>query len=508
MKSKGGAADFLRSIFLVAFLVRSAGAQTIEKPYKSIMCPRAGQKIKTEKVDGDDPVRKFTEISGLVLSPTQVNPSTGNPIMYVVNDGHEENKKHALGRVGVYDSGTGDRLATLKITSGKREMVSHDWEAMTIGACSRTDANTCIYIADIGDNVARNTLGRRSGRGSDNPYRILKIREPNLSDYSRALSANHNSKTFTVELLDALEFDYSHADSPKPYADSEAIFFDNVGWGGSIGDIYLVTKWNQADARLTRLYKISVFAWYVQDIMTYSPRPVGAFTKDHHLRQGTWTGADSTGDGTVIALSDHFKTYLFLRCPGASMVEALMGNSCYQFDHPSPGQVETSALSVDGKKHLEIPEGNLPAIGWTELVYSNNVGSVASLFGGVAATNQVCPDMEWFVQETKPGERETICRTRDGAVKSSLWCHANPNEVPLVIIPEEVANVQPTVIQSEEVVSVQPAEPSEAEADDEPSENVEPLQSEDDPLQSEDAPTGLLSKLNFGHRTLRGGGSR
>lgn len=491
MRSKPLFAEMLRVAVLVAFLWPRGGAQIIEKePHKTIMCPRAGNKIRSQKVDGDDPVRKFTEISGLVLSPTQLNPSTGNPIMYVVNDGHERNKKQALGRVGVYDSGTGDRLATLKITSGNRDMVSHDWEAMTIGACSRTDANTCIYIADIGDNVARNTLGRRSGRNADNPYRILKIREPNLSDLTRALSANHNSNTFTVELLDSLEFDYSHTDSPKPYADSEAIFFDHVGWGGSIGDIYLVTKWNQADARLTRLYKMSVFAWYAQGI--YSPRPVGAFTKDHHLRQGTWTGADSTADGTVIALSDHFKTYLFLRCPGASMVEALMSNSCYQFDHPSPGQVETSALSVDGKKHLEIPEGNLPAIGWTELVYSNNAGTMASLFGGVAATNQVCPDMEWVVQETKPGERETVCQTQDGLVKSSLWCHANPNEVPLV------------VIQPEEVVDMQPTEPSEAGTQDKPTEDIEPLQSEDDPTQSEDDPAGLLSKLNFNHRTLRG----
>lgn len=413
----------MATVILLAVSLLVPGVQAAQK---SIVCPRAGKKVKSKKVDGFDPVRRFNEISGLVLSPNQVNPDTGNPVMYVVNDGHEDNLSGIWGRMGVYDSGTGDRLATLEIQKESSSMKSHDWESLSIGVCSKWDDSTCIYIADVGDNVARNTQGQRSGRSENRPYKILKIKEPSISDLPS--TDDPDRKTLKTDLLDALEFDYRHSDSPTKYADSEAIFFDHVGWGGSVGDIYLVTKWNKEVPELTRLYRFPVEAWDANFLNTYSPRPVGGFKKGHRLRQGTWTGAESTADGTVIAISSHFETYLFLRCPGATVAEALMGDSCYQFDHPYYGQVETTALSLDGKKLFEIPEGNSPAIAWTELIYSNNAGIMASLFGGVASTSQVCPDLEWVVYP------EVQCRTRiDKVEKPFRWCKHSPNDVPTVL---------------------------------------------------------------------------
>jgi len=68
----------------------------------NVVCPISKLIQGNVSINGFDPVRRYTEISGLAFSSIQVSPSTGNPIMYVINDGGGNEG----GRIGVYDSGT------------------------------------------------------------------------------------------------------------------------------------------------------------------------------------------------------------------------------------------------------------------------------------------------------------------------------------------------------------------------------------------------------------------
>jgi hypothetical protein len=128
---------------------------------------------------------------------------------------------------------------------------------------------------------------------------------------------------------------------------------------------------------------------------------VGNYDKDDNVLLGSfqehqWTGADMTKDGTVIALSDYDGTSLFLRCPGATVAEAVTGShirSCHRFNHSSPGQVETTNVTADGTNLLSIPEGARPRMGWTSLVYSSNDIFLRSATRAESLT--VCPKLEW-----------------------------------------------------------------------------------------------------------------
>jgi len=416
----------------------------------NVVCPMSAGSSADTQVDGFDPVRRYTEISGIGLSPTQKAPGTGHPIMYVINDGSDDVTGDAA-RIGVYDSVTGKRLWTLRVPITADITASYDLEALSVGSCgqpfaitvngapweadSSNNDNTCIYLADVGDNPARHFLGRKSGRKEKNPYRIIKLREPRIE----TLPLNQDNATIPV--LSILPFDYEHPTSITKYADCEALLIDHTGWGdgSSIGDLYLVTKWNYENASFTRLYQIPTSAWinpasaYTTSgdfgviLPLYSPPVVGTYnlpenenvdipdTMTSDVLRTSWTGADSTRDGTVIALSDYIGTRLFLRCPGATIAEALTGNSrmCNRFYHPSPGQVESTAWSADGTKLLEIPEGPKPLMGWTSLSYNDNIFMDRN-------EQSVCPLLEWVVRE---GEN-TFCRTKFGNIrKPDAWCH-------------------------------------------------------------------------------------
>ena len=206
----------------------------------------------------------------------------------------------------------------------------------------------------------------------------------------------------------------------------------------------MITKWNPGDTTLTRLFRIPAEAWSVGlgvqqngDTATinkslqssvYSTRAVGRYSSSYDLLKNVWTGADLTYDGTVIALSGYDKTSLFLRCPGSTIAEALTSSAliCPGFFHPSPGQVETSAWNSDGTKHLEIPEGPRPTMGWTTMTYDY----AEILQNEVLSTiPNVCPRLEWLIQE----DLQMICRTADEkSPKPDAWCHHSTNTVPHV----------------------------------------------------------------------------
>jgi len=390
-------------LLLLHLTASSAQLELVQRP----ICPSIGYTTQSTRLQSWDPVKSFTEISGLALSPTQDAPS-GDPVLFGVSDGGGGE------RLGMFDSSTGQRLLTLELPSGI--FTNKDWESMAIGSCGSTGINeTCLYIGDIGDNTARTNSGRRTSRGSSTPYRILKIREPLLKDFT----ASNN--VIPMSDLSILTFNYRDASSPTDYSDCESMFLDHQGWGqgGSIGDLYLVTKWGQNNRKQNnRLFKIPASAWpVVMDgsmTVSYSPQAVATYIDTNGgLMQHTWTEADATFDGTLIALGTIEGNYIFLRCPGATVAEALTGAAqpCLRWDPPSPGQVETISWTLDGTRSINIPEGNNRPLGWTSLVYDP------------MTTTKTCPQLEWVETVVRDGQRVRYCRSRDdGTSRPPAWC--------------------------------------------------------------------------------------
>jgi hypothetical protein len=441
------------SVVLVAIAspVVTLAAETTTTPF---LCPVVGASTNDTIIDTRDPIVRFGEISGMCLSYTYMAPS-GQPILYAAADGgggtcrvHKQVTSldrccivpygaHSsaffflfslckrtflfffffLGeRIGIWDSATGERLLTVRLPNTTTDVFNNeDWESMAVGPCG-SFVGTCIYIADTGDNTARASSGRRSQR--INPYRILKIIEPDWQQYQ-------DNEELPLESITVLPFDYLHPDSPKPYADSEGSFIDYTGWGNdddgessnNVGDFYIVTKWDSKDTvNLTRIFKIPVNVWPsesgVNITMPYSPEPVGTYPDNgpygNDVGNMTIRRADMSYDGTLIALGDVIMTRLFLRCPGQSVAEVLASESttsCHQWDNPVKGQMETFAFAPNGKLTFQIPEGHNRGIGKTELIYDAD------------QTEQICPVVKY---DTETGNCHS---TQDSTmVLPKSWC--------------------------------------------------------------------------------------
>ena len=381
-------------LLLLSTILILSSSRTVSAA-SSVICPIAGETNVTTITDTFDPVARYSEISGLALSKEQVS-DLGHPILFGVSD---------IGggaRLGIWDSGTGERLLSLNIpepnngTSIEREMadgfismgaysfitspLSHlsnpwftsqcvhyycislsiDWEAMAIGTCGNTMEGSCLYIADTGDNLARTSKGEKTERMM--PYRIIKMQEPDWKMYS-------DNMVIPASTIEVLEFDYLDPSSPTLVADSEAMFMDHTGWGEgkSIGDIYVVTKWdNRFTLTNNRIFYIPLSAWDNLDV-TYSPAAIGG---GNVVLGRRWTRADMGIDGTLIALGDVNATSLFTRCPGVSVEESLLqATPCHTWNNPVEGQMETFTWTFDMSRNLQIAEGTRQPMQWTTMIY-------------------------------------------------------------------------------------------------------------------------------------------
>ena len=377
--------------FLLLLLVLVQPLRRIQASVNRIVCPTSRTGLYTENtLDTDDPQKLNDEISGLAFSATQLGPS-GQPILYGINDGGNGE------RLVVWDSGTGARLRTFVVPG----VTNVDWEDLTLGVCtgpgsdsmvSRTNSNTdtpqhCLYIADSGDNTARESRGRRTSRSShDQPYQILQVAEPPWDVW-------HDYAELPLDSVSILPFDYSHPSSPTLYADSESLFIDHTGWGGgSRGDLYLVTKWGGDN---NRLFYFPVEAWQTHAARgaVYAPAAVGNYdNRTMDLLNEPFLRADMTQDGTVIALGGETRTRLFLRCPGQSVAEALTpgnsnsnhdnnnndnthhGASCFDWNSDTSRNCrhESFAWTPDGQRNVQVPEGLTPSMKWTDMDYNPN----------------------------------------------------------------------------------------------------------------------------------------
>lgn len=202
-------AALCQSILLLVTLIASTTWQAAKG---QAMCPIVNRKYAEVFLQNEDPNGPgFQEVSGLAFSPTQ--RYRNRPIFFAVSDGGGGQ------RIGIFDSGDGRRLLTLRVDSSF--FSNQDWESLTIGSCGKAGVDqTCLYIMDAGDNLARST-GGNNGRNS---YHILKIREPVLGEYG-------DNDRIPLSRMSRLTFYYDHSSSPTRHADCEAMFLDHKGWG-------------------------------------------------------------------------------------------------------------------------------------------------------------------------------------------------------------------------------------------------------------------------------------
>jgi hypothetical protein len=326
-----------------------------------IACPRVSSINYSTILEIDDvsTARAWNEVSGLAVSPTQLAPS-GAPIMWGHNDGRDQGNFGT--NFAAWDPITGERLMTFMMTfddNSTPPIVNQDWEDMTIGTCGKTGSREiCIYLADIGDNGAiedLNTSIRPVGR----PYRLYKIKEPILADYT---TNSLKSVNYSTEMVTALDIDYLHPSSPVKTANAEGAFLDHTGWGpdGEIGDIYIVTKTRD----FGRLYKVPASAWPTEEekLAQHSPSVVGTDYVNGEFPQFLWTSAEMSWDGTKIIMGTIHKNYVFLRCPGQSVAQAIVGqDACMIWDNPKEAsdnkkQFEATAWYPDDATVLNIAE--------------------------------------------------------------------------------------------------------------------------------------------------------
>ena len=464
---------------LFALALFSAGPTSALPP----MCPVVTETDKSLILNIHDPHGpNFQEISGLAYSPTQTGPS-GKPLIFVVNDGGGNH------RIGMYDSGTGARLLTLRINGNIFR--NHDWESLTIGSCGETGIDdTCVYVMDAGDNTGRYTNGLRTARNTQNPYRILKMREPKLQHFQ-------DNDMIPDSHLSVLTFDYNHETSPTKYADCETMFIDHKGWGKDEqrGDLYLVTKWDGSNRNLSRLFHIPSSAWSSSmngSTTHYSPQVVGKYNTNsfdnfnmHHILKEEWTNGEMSFDGTLIALGTTSVSAIFLRCPGTSVVDTLVNPSsdsqpCFQRAHPVGGQVETIAWTPDKQYTLEIPESTRPGMGFSKMTYD------------IHKTSKVCPSPDYDTPSptASPTPEPTPIPTPIPTAKST----PNPTQAPTRALRTKMPSPP-----------IEPApKPSIGELVTLMTSSGPPLSSNDDPLNVDGLPGLYLRQLNNGYLEVGG----
>jgi hypothetical protein len=139
--------------------------------------------------------RFLAEVSGLAHSRS--NPD----VFWVHEDSGAAPQVHAVSRSGVW-------LGTYTLAGAK----AIDWEDMAIGPAP--DGRSYLYLADIGDNVARRPS-----------VRVYRVEEP-VVDTARA--------AVVATLTGVVAFDFKYDDGPR---DAEGFMVDPLA-----GDFYVVSK--------------------------------------------------------------------------------------------------------------------------------------------------------------------------------------------------------------------------------------------------------------------------
>jgi hypothetical protein len=338
---RGG--KFRRAAFgvVLALATATVGAEVLfvdgyERPLPPLtpLCPQVGASQAAARIQRLDPNgNPYTEISGIALSRRQ--QVDGAPVLWLHNDS-------GGGRRFAAYSLSGQRLTSFRLDAPGIDAT--DWEDLALGPCGVRPGD-CLYLANIGNNAARTdapigTLGRTE-------LAIYRFDEPQL--------AGAVDNQAIVSGVDVLRYRYGSG-SPSLTADAEALFVDSTGdlAGGEAGDLYLVTKWNTAQASLRRVF---AFPRALQGsgvaVLSALDLPLGAIPGAGHTR------ADQSAHGGLLALGDYFGTRLYTRGRNQTVAQALAAGPCRSLPLPagaSEFQFEALGLSPAANELVEISE--------------------------------------------------------------------------------------------------------------------------------------------------------
>ena len=244
---------------------------------------------------------KFNEVSYMAFSKQTYQ---GHAVVWVGSDG-PQTSLHAV------NFATGNLIGAYTLAG--ISTTSSDWESISLGPCgSSILSKTCVYVGNMGNNWAQNCINRTCTLGRD-VVEIYKLEEPDIN--------SNNTKSVVVVTL---KLNYHHPGFPVNRADSEAMFVDWTGdsAGGYPGDIYVISK-SPNNSTFVRIAKIPVSVHEMllpgQTLPPYSMFPLGRPSGNH-----SWTGADMSLNGKLMALRTLGSVYFFPRVLGSQTVASAL----------------------------------------------------------------------------------------------------------------------------------------------------------------------------------------
>jgi hypothetical protein len=267
----------------------------------------------TPAVAGSFDVALAPEVSGLAASVR--NPG----VYYLVDDPPGTTEV-----VAVEEDGT--LVARLPIAG----MDAANAEALAVGACGAGDADTCLYVGDIGDHVGRPDVV------------VLRVREPALS---APPTAPPPAEPVPAEIL--------RLTYPEAPTDAEALLVD------AEGRPLLVSKApfdRQSGATgETRLYRAPAAGGTLEDLGAV-PLPEPRAPLQSRYVGNTVTGADKRDDRVILRTYDQVVEFL-APGPGTDLGTFPAWPSRQV---PSPPQLQSEAIAyrVEGCGYLTAAEGS------------------------------------------------------------------------------------------------------------------------------------------------------
>ena len=215
--------------------------------------------------------RALREASGITPSSTQPD------VYWSINDSGHDAELFAL-------TGAGADLGRVRVAGAR----NRDWEAIASGVCGR---ERCLYIGDVGDNLARHRT-----------VTIWRIGEP-------AAPGRGQQRTSTV--ADSLTLRYP--DGPR---DVEAM------WVDALGDLWFATKRRlqapDGRARQALVYRVPASAWQanatvVATLVDSLPHVVTKAERTM-ITDAAWrppAASDSAADGGRLAIRTYGFVFVF-----------------------------------------------------------------------------------------------------------------------------------------------------------------------------------------------------
>jgi hypothetical protein len=263
------------------------------KATKKMSAPAICGRLRTE-VMGRLAAPEATEISGLVVSPTQ------RGVLWAHNDSGDRARIFAL-------RSDGSLIASLDVPGAE----ATDWEDIAVGP------GDDLLLGDIGDN-----------KSVSKAIDIYRVPEPRVAD----------GPSSTTAAATRLRLTY-----PDGAHDAETLLADP-----RTGEIVIVTK--RFDGR-SGVYAAQARGGSGEAVLRHTgDLRLGL--------AGLATAGDVSADGRTVAIRTYTALYAWTRKPGASLAATLAHKPCAgSAQLGREGQGESLALSRDGRSFFTVPEG-------------------------------------------------------------------------------------------------------------------------------------------------------